>query len=211
MTHCNTALLIFYLRGGEIVSYLVIISRVLQIYVLGFSIEHKFLKGRDLPWMPPIPPGSEDAADVVSFVLNEWRNSMKNKMALPSSGHCRPAGTVPAAHSFSHLAPPLAPVKLGLETSLYTVRGSFRCPEITHSTPASTGTKKVLHEALAVCFSGSRNPMALLSCASHALVCIPQGLLLKEWRAQASGSSTRLVFAPPRNSSPKPDSHSLAR
>ena len=77
---------------------------------------------------------------------------MKNKMALASSGRCRPAGTVPAAHSFSHLAAPLAPVKLGLETSLYTVRGSFRRPEITHSTPASTGTKKILHEALAVCF-----------------------------------------------------------
>lgn len=87
MTHCNTALLIFYRRGGEIVSHLVIISQVLQIYVLGFSIEHKFLKGRDLPWMPPVPPGSEDAADVVSFVLNEWRNPMKNKMALLSSGH----------------------------------------------------------------------------------------------------------------------------
>ena len=87
--------------------------------------------------------------------------------ALASSGRCRPAGTVPAAHSFSHLAAPLAPVKLGLETSLYTVRGSFRRPEITHSTPASTGTKKVLHEALAVCFSRSRNPMARLLCASH--------------------------------------------
>lgn len=92
MTRCNTALLIFYLRGGEIVSYLVIISRVLQIYVLGFSIEHKFLKGRDLPWMPPVPPGSEDAADVVSFALNEWRNPMKNKMALASSGRWHPAG-----------------------------------------------------------------------------------------------------------------------
>ena len=81
---------------------------------------------------------------------------------------------MPAAHSFPHLAPPVAPVKLGLETSLYTVRDSFRHPELTHLTPLSTGTKKVLHEALAALF------FWIKASHGHTLMCIPQGLLLRE-------------------------------
>lgn len=94
--------------------------------------------------------------------------AQEKKMALQSSGHSA------AAHSFTRLAPPLAPVKLGLETSLYTVRDSFRLPEITHLTPLSTGTKMVLHEALAALLFWIKGSHG------HTLVCILQVLLLKE-------------------------------
>lgn len=99
---------------------------------------------------------------------------MTEEIAQENRWLCGPAGTVPAAHSFTRLAPALAPVKLGPETSLYTVRDSFRHPEITHLTPLSTGTKKVLHEALAALFFWIKESHG------HTLVCIPQVLLLKE-------------------------------
>ena len=162
MTHCNTVLLIFYLRGGGTVSCLVIISQVLQIYILGFPIEHKFLKGRDLPWMPPVPPGTEDAADVVSFVLNDWRNCTRKK---DGSAVQRAQCLLPI---HSHALLPLLPlwslvlkqVSTQSEIHLDSLKSLtwLRCQQV---------QKWFFMKPLLLCFSGSRDPTVILLCASY--------------------------------------------
>lgn len=132
---------------------------MLQIYVLGFSIEHKFLRAGTYLECPSSLRLRRCCRHCILCAGRVKKSHEKQ------DGSAVQRSTVPAAHSFSHLAPPVAPVKLGLETSLHSQRFIWT-PKITHLTPLSTGTKRFFMKPLLLCFSGSRHPMAILSCAS---------------------------------------------
>lgn len=129
MTHWNTALLI-YLKGGDGVSYLVITAQVLQM-CFAFSIERKFLKGRDVvPRRPPAtaePRNSGDPADVF-HVLTEGVKGLEKK-SQEEMVVLSPLQLSLPLHFLPCMPPPTNPPgTLDPETSFCLVSDSFRHP-----------------------------------------------------------------------------------
>lgn len=114
MPHWNTALLIFYLKGGDGVSYLVITAQELQM-CFAFSIERKFLKGRDVvPRRPPVtaePRNPGDPADVF-HVLTEGVKGLEKKSQEDMAVLSPPQLSLPL-HFLPRMPPPPPPSDTG--------------------------------------------------------------------------------------------------